>query len=448
MSSSSSSNNREREAAGPSYEIAAGSRVKVYWTGEKRWFEGRVARNQIDCGKRVHQVVYKDGDVKWHCMHEEWWLYIQSRRRRCDGQSVADRMPPIRKRAAAPPSSRARVAHLSSAGRRAADRASESLAPLASPSASGSGDEDCRSSDTTGSADCVARQNQKPELTAGPLRELDPGCATAARQVTEFPCDVVKLSGFLSHAHRRQLHDCVICAGWEHRSVGLADMWYTEAKGAPDVLLHWNYYSKPTHLQPPPMQILEAAESLRGEWLKLRRHAPATSKAEAPGYGVRSTKPRAQPSARNGGKQRQRSAVGPVSSDFESDGDGGLTSKIDYFEQSDSSNSDDSGSSDGEMGEMPAGGFPKTGDFHSVLALGYQANDMFRWHTDLAGTHGWVCLLSIGQTVTFQYLPVRTAACGSRAETSAWQWVPPQAPFNPRGEGWGAGRTEGRLLVR
>ena len=35
-------------------------------------------------------------------------------------------------------------------------------------------------------------------------------------------------------------------AGWDHRVSGsYADSVYTNAQGAPDILLHWNYYSTP-----------------------------------------------------------------------------------------------------------------------------------------------------------------------------------------------------------
>ena len=38
--------------------------------------------------------------------------------------------------------------------------------------------------------------------------------------------------------------------------------------------------------------------------------------------------------------------------------------------------------------------WPRQPNFRSVLAIGYKPTDSFRWHTDLAGEDGWVCLIS------------------------------------------------------
>ena len=68
----------------------------------------------------------------------------------------------------------------------------------------------------------------------------------AARAIEHYPCGVVKLRGFLSDEARQRLYDNVMIAGWDHRVSGsYADSVYTNAQGAPDILLHWNYYSTP-----------------------------------------------------------------------------------------------------------------------------------------------------------------------------------------------------------
>ena len=60
--------------------------------------------------------------------------------------------------------------------------------------------------------------------------------------------------------------------------------------------------------------------------------------------------------------------------------------------------------------------FPDDPDFQSVLALGYQATDSFRWHTDMAGDDGWLCSISLGATATFEYLPQIAPSARDRIE--------------------------------
>ena len=40
------------------------------------------------------------------------------------------------------------------------------------------------------------------------------------------------------------------------------DARYTGAKGAPDILLHYNYYAPPHEAQPPPMGVLRIADEV------------------------------------------------------------------------------------------------------------------------------------------------------------------------------------------
>ena len=48
-----------------------GSRLQVWWPGDRKWFSGVVssfANNQ-------HKIVYDDGEVKWHMLWiDEWQL--------------------------------------------------------------------------------------------------------------------------------------------------------------------------------------------------------------------------------------------------------------------------------------------------------------------------------------------------------------------------------------
>ena len=51
-------------------------------------------------------------------------------------------------------------------------------------------------------------------------------------------------------------------AGWDRVSGSYADSVYTNAVGAPDILLHYNYYSAPSSDQPPPMDVLQIADAV------------------------------------------------------------------------------------------------------------------------------------------------------------------------------------------
>ena len=57
--------------------IPLGSRVKVFWTGERRWFFGVVDQTRREDGKRIHHVTYEDGDKKWHHLASESWLHVE-----------------------------------------------------------------------------------------------------------------------------------------------------------------------------------------------------------------------------------------------------------------------------------------------------------------------------------------------------------------------------------
>ena len=52
-----------------------GSRVRVWWGGDKKWYRGRVTK--YDAALLVHFVSYDDGDKKWHDLNnatEDWEL--------------------------------------------------------------------------------------------------------------------------------------------------------------------------------------------------------------------------------------------------------------------------------------------------------------------------------------------------------------------------------------
>ena len=46
-----------------------GARVKVYWGGNKKWFQGVVDKYNAESNQ--HHVDYDDGDEKWHSLAHE-----------------------------------------------------------------------------------------------------------------------------------------------------------------------------------------------------------------------------------------------------------------------------------------------------------------------------------------------------------------------------------------
>ena len=48
--------------------------IKVYWTFEKRYFVGCVMGSQWNGIQRIHDILYSDGDRKWHYLPCEFWL--------------------------------------------------------------------------------------------------------------------------------------------------------------------------------------------------------------------------------------------------------------------------------------------------------------------------------------------------------------------------------------
>ena len=111
------------------------------------------------------------------------------------------------------------------------------------------------------------------------------------RTVEWLPCGVTKLSGFLTQRQQQRLFDTAMIAGWDHRKADhAADSWYTGAADAPDILLHYNYYSEPRRDQPPSFLLIAAAKKPSHPWragVSLRQLpppsiTPSTSDASKP----------------------------------------------------------------------------------------------------------------------------------------------------------------------
>ena len=53
----------------------AGTRLNIYWEGEKKWYSGIV---QNTTSRRGTRILYDDGDVRWHHLHRERVEYVSS----------------------------------------------------------------------------------------------------------------------------------------------------------------------------------------------------------------------------------------------------------------------------------------------------------------------------------------------------------------------------------
>jgi hypothetical protein len=110
-----------------------------------------------------------------------------------------------------------------------------------------------------------------------------PPRAPAAR-LDFFPAGVVRLRGALDLADQQALVDCSLIAGFFHRTT-VMDGVYTRAPGQPNIQLHWNYYAPPERDQPPPLSALELASRvlklIRSELLWDPARAEQTLRAHA-----------------------------------------------------------------------------------------------------------------------------------------------------------------------
>ena len=69
-------------------EPALGAGIEIYWTGDQKWFAGRVKR--ITSGENdtpVHQIAYDDGETRWHDLSVETWRDSPSSDRSVDERS-------------------------------------------------------------------------------------------------------------------------------------------------------------------------------------------------------------------------------------------------------------------------------------------------------------------------------------------------------------------------
>ena len=60
-----------------------GKRLKLYWSGDRRWFKGEIVRFRCKRGERMHTVQYDDGDVEEHDLSEgggERWEWLPAGR--------------------------------------------------------------------------------------------------------------------------------------------------------------------------------------------------------------------------------------------------------------------------------------------------------------------------------------------------------------------------------
>ena len=83
------------DGAPPNIGPSKGSRCRVYWTGERRWFKGTVGRSTSEGGKLIHMVTYDDGDVKWHDMAEEIWLSEPAAKTKTGKEPSKKAPPPV-----------------------------------------------------------------------------------------------------------------------------------------------------------------------------------------------------------------------------------------------------------------------------------------------------------------------------------------------------------------
>ena len=66
---------------------------------------------------------------------------------------------------------------------------------------------------------------------------------------------MIKVRNVLTPEAQQRLWDTITCAGFDYREVvgetnQGANSWYTDTPGAPDILLHYNYYEPPLGTKP------------------------------------------------------------------------------------------------------------------------------------------------------------------------------------------------------
>jgi hypothetical protein len=383
---------------------AIGARIRVFWTQERRWFKGLVTANALEEGRRIHKIEYDDGEALWHSMTNEVWLLLTGK------EAVASAA------ARSMPQSASRVCSDAAKSKKTRTAAGPRLTKVACPRPK------------LAAVDGDAPRVSQPEL---PLMRA----SLDAADVEVFPCGVVKVKRCLGREERQVMWDTVICAGFDYREVGAdagttdpdylvkkgANRLYTNAKGAPDILLHYNYYEKPAIHQPAPLTILRAADAV---FRAVAALDVARGILEPEGDDVESAggAEEAVETERDGNVDPMTRRVEPEDAFFARHAEAlrqkNLRSAAAMLDSHQVDMGAPSGAGLGDGGtreEQRMFLWPRRPNFRSVLAIGYRPSDTFRWHTDLAGEEGWVCSLSVGATCIFEYLPTAAPSAVRRA---------------------------------
>lgn len=439
-----------------------GTRLRVFWVGEKRWFRGVVKKSTREDGSCIHHIQYEDGDSKWHNLAQEIWLELPG------GKASATPKPPPAatsgaKRPAASSSSDA--ADSSPSAKKKVGGSSGAAVRGASPPAKGT-----KAPKAAAAPKPKPPTGPKPKPPKGPLppsafgkppTELPPLIAVDPTKVDVFPCGVIRVRDAVPHAERQRLWDAVVCGGFDYREVvssqgqnrNGANMWYTQAAGAPDILLHFNYYEPPVAEQPPPMSLLCAADAVfkAATRLDIAQHAlePRTgddgeaddeaSSTHGAGSSDEAGGGHAEADGASGASGSGRTGAGGASGEGGGEAEGGAGGRAGgegggealkpRKEKKEKEQWVDEAAADAATlaenvakkaaEEMRALLWPRKPNFRSVLAIGYRPTDSFRWHTDLAGEDGWVCSISVGATAVFEYLPTPSPSALRRARARA-----------------------------
>ena len=460
-----------------------GARVRIYWTGEKRWFKGVVTKKQYEDGHSIHHVKYDDGDTKWHDLREEIWLLLGAPSSQapapCAVSAPKSASKPAKKPVPKPPPKPPPAPAPSPAP------SAGSKQPRHTPEANGSAPKKVARSDPSPKSEKKFRKGEAQQpyhpllqplqsgrasqqssaaassSDAGAAPQLPPLVSFSPENVDVFPCGVIRVRGAVSAEARPRLWDTVMCAGFDYREVEAdgakgANMSYTHAAGAPDILLHYNYYEPPHAGQPPPMPLLCAADSVCRALAQLDvaqavfgdgDSDDGSDEGDEDGGGAGGSDADA-----GGGGEAASDATAPAAA---SEGRDTTTSSpvIGAAPEAapEAAPRADEGKPTANGAPKPANGstkppktvwvdeaaadvaalvanavkraetenrqllWPRRPNFRSVLAIGYKAADTFRWHTDLAGEDGWVCSISCGSTATFEYIPAAAPSAMRRA---------------------------------
>ena len=429
-----------------------GSRLRVYWVGEKRWFKGVVTKESTEDGHKIHHIRYDDGDTKWHNLADELWLQLGGGKAppaaepAAEPSSSASKAASNKRPAAASSSSDApsprpkkkttekepASASKAASSKRPAAASSSSDAPTPRPKSKSTEKAAPRSKGVSSSGKAavpvVLRPPSPSEIAAlPPLINVDPA------KVEVYPCGVIRIKDAVPYGSRQRLWDTVMCAGFDFREVAAAsgggrngaNMWYTQAAGAPDILLHYNYYEAPAKDQPPPMALLCAADAVFRETAKLEPVQTALEpKEDSDDNDETDDSKSAHGSASGRASSEEGSARDAAESESTSRNGGGGSSAASAAPTVKAPWVDEAAADVATLAENVAKRaadearrllWPREPNFRSVLAIGYRPTDTFRWHTDLAGEDGWVCSLSVGATAVLEYLPTPAPSALRRA---------------------------------